>query len=297
MRIVVLSRLAALYSTSRLVRAGRAQGHEGDVVDPLDLQLALGAKPRGVCYRGKALRRYDVVIPRIATSITRYGSAVVRAFEERGAVVLNGADSILLARDRLRSLSCLDAAGLTIPRTVGVFSPVGLDDAAKRIGGFPAVVKLHQGTQGVGTMLVESAAALHALAETMWSMGHEILLQEFVRSARGRDLRALVVGNRVVAAMQRKAEPGDFRANIHRGATAKTIDLDPDYVRCAKRAAKRSGLAVAGVDMLRGRKGPIVLEVNCSPGLEGIETATGIDVAKEIIALCARRHRRRKAGR
>lgn len=296
MRIAVVSRLAALYSTSRLVRAGRARGHEVDVLDPLDLQIALGTDEPGVCYLGRRLRAYDVVIPRIATSLTRYGLAVVRGFERRrNTVVMNGSDATALTRDKLRSLVKLSDKGLTVPRTIALHAATGIEEATELVGGCPAVVKLHHGTQGVGTMLVESQAALAALAETMWAMGHEILLQEFVRQARGRDVRAFVVGNRVVAAMERRAARGEFRANLHRGGSARSITLPDAYAAAARKAARVSGLEVAGVDILRGRDGPVLLEVNSSPGLEGIEEASGIDVATAVIERAEQLSKRRRS--
>ncbi len=295
MRIAVLSRLAALYSTSRLVRAGRARGHEVDVLDPLDLQLGVATEVRGVLYCGERLRRYDAVIPRIGTSITRYGLAVMRGLEQRRRIViLNDSASIALSRDKLTSLESLEKKGVPVPRTVALHASTGLSEALDLVGGCPAVIKLHHGTQGVGTMLVESRTALLALAETLWAMGQEILLQEFVRHTRGADIRALVVGNRIVAAMERRAERGEFRANLHRGATAKAIVLPDAFARCARKAARICGLEVAGVDLLRGKNGPLLIEVNSSPGLEGIEEATGVDVAGAIIARAERLRKKMK---
>lgn len=296
MRIAVLSRLAALYSTSRLVRSGRARGHQVDVIDPLDLQIGVGTQPRGVLYRGRRLDRYGAVMPRIGTSITRYGLAVVRALEmRRGVAILNGSDAIGLCRDKLRSLEALAARRVPVPRTVALHAGVGLREALELVNGTPAVVKLHHGTQGVGTVLVESPAALASVAETLWAMGHEVLLQEFVKSARRRDVRALVVGTRVVAAMERTAGRGDFRANLHRGATARPVTLDEESVRIAKKAARIAGLEIAGVDLLQGKEGPLVVEVNSSPGLEGIEEATGVDVAGAIVRRAEALSRRLKA--
>ncbi len=298
MRIAVLSRLAALYTTSRLLRAGRARGHEVHVLDPLDLQVALGTPDAGVLYRGRPLAPYHAVLPRIGPSVTRYGLAVVRAFErDRRTVVVNGSEAIALSRDRLRSLVALAGKGLPVPRTVALHATAGLREAAELIGGFPAVVKLHHGTQGVGTMLVESLAGLSALAETMWAMGHEILLQEYVRQTRVRDVRALVVGGRIVAAMERRASRGEFRANIHRGGKAEPIVLPEAFARCAKKAARATGLEVAGVDMLTGGDGPVLLEVNSSPGLEGIEHAAQVDVAAAIIARAERLAQRGRSPR
>ena len=298
MRITVLSRLAALYSTSRLVRAGRARGHDVDVIDPLDLQIGVGTRSRGALYRGAPLASYEVVIPRIGTSITRYGLAVTRALEQRrGVLVMNRSDGIALSRDKLRSLEVLSAKGIPCPATVALHTSDGLDEALELVGGCPVVVKLHHGTQGVGTMLVDSRPALAGLAETMWAMGHEILLQQFVRYAKRADLRAFVVGQRVVAAMERRADVRDFRANLHRGATARARDLPDKVKKLAVKAARVVGLEVAGVDMIQSRRGPLVLEVNSSPGLEGIEEITGIDVASAIILRSERLLRSAKSWR
>jgi len=294
MRIAVLSRNAALYSTSRLVLAGRARGHEVDVIDPLDLQLVVARPAPELCYAGGRLPRYDAVIPRIGVSINHYGMCVVRLLEQN-AVVLNCSDAISLSRDKVRSLGILSQHRLTVPRTVGMRAMVGLDEALEIVGGCPVVVKLQHGTQGVGTMIAETRKSLVSLAETLQAMGHQIILQEYVRAARGRDIRAFVIDGKVAAAMRRQAPRGEFRSNIHRGARGQTVELPRRYKNAAVKAAKLMGLDITGVDMLEGDDGPVVLELNSSPGLEGIEQVSEVDVAAKIIALAERRHAARRA--
>lgn len=283
MRILVLSRNAALYSTSRLVLAARARGHEVSVIDPLDFQIVVSRGKPTLHVAGYPVPRFDLVVPRIGASITNYGLAVVRQFDLMGVPVLNGAIAIARSRDKLRALQLLTRSGLDVPTTVCARSPAGLDAALSLVGGCPAIVKLQQGTQGIGTMIAETPQSMNALLETLWAMGQDIILQEYVRESKGRDVRAIVVGGRVIAAMRRVAKPGEFRSNLHRGGRGGAVVLPPAYRRMAIRAAELMGLEVAGVDMLEGRAGPRILEVNSSPGLEGIERATGRDVAGAII--------------
>lgn len=283
MRILVLSRNAALYSTSRIVLASRARGHEVSVIDPLDFQIVVSRGTPSLHVAGAPVPRFDLVIPRIGASITNYGLAVVRQFDLMGVPVLNGAIAIARSRDKLRALQLLTRSGLDVPTTVCARSPSGLDAALSLVGGCPAIVKLQQGTQGIGTMIAETPQSMNALLETLWAMGQDIILQEYVRESKGRDVRAIVVGGRVVAAMRRTAKPGEFRSNLHRGGKGRAVVLPPAYRRMAIRAAELMALEVAGVDMLEGRAGPRILEVNSSPGLEGIERSTGRDVAGAII--------------
>lgn len=283
MRILVLSRNAALYSTSRIVLASRARGHEVSVIDPLDFQIVVSRGKPTLHVAGDPVPRFDLVIPRIGASITNYGLAVVRQFDLMGVPVLNGAIAIARSRDKLRALQLLTRSGLDVPTTVCARSPAGLDAALSLVGGCPAIVKLQQGTQGIGTMIAETPQSMNALLETLWAMGQDIILQEYVRESKGRDVRAIVVGGRVIAAMRRVAKPGEFRSNLHRGGRGGAVVLPPAYRRMAIRSAELMGLEVAGVDMLEGRAGPRILEVNSSPGLEGIERATGRDVAGAII--------------
>jgi ribosomal protein S6--L-glutamate ligase len=288
MRIAVLSRNAALYSTSRLVLAGRARGHEVDVIDPLDLQLVVARKTPSLCYAGRKLPRYDAVIPRVGASINRYGMCVVRLFEH-SAVVLNDAEAVTLSRDKVRSLGVLAAANIAVPRTVGMRGLAGLDEALDIVGGCPAIVKLQHGTHGVGTIMADSRKALVSLVEALQAMGQEIILQEYVRASRGRDVRVVVIGGKVVAAMRRMPKKGEFRSNLHRGASGEPIDPPKAYKKVALKAAKLIGLDVTGVDLLEGKDGPLVLELNSSPGLEGIEQISKVDVASAIIMLAERR--------
>lgn len=297
MRILLLSRNAALYSTSRLVLAGRARRHDVDVVDPLELSIVVARGRPTLCYAGCRLPRYDVVIPRIGATVTRYALSVLRELEEAGAIMLNGTEAVALARDKVRSLQLLARDRLRVPRTVCMRNVAGLEATLELVGGCPVIVKLPNGTQGIGTMLVESEASLLALLETLWAMGQDVVLQEYVRESDGRDIRAFVVGGRVVASMRRRAARGEFRSNLHRGAHAEPVELSKRYEKCALAATRALGLEVAGVDILEGKAGPVVVEVNSSPGLEGIESASSIDIATAIIALAETRARRRSNGR
>lgn len=283
MRFLVLSRNASLYSTSRIVLAARARGHDVSVVDPLDFQIVVSRGRPSLFVGGAAIPRYDIVIPRIGASITNYGLAVVRQFDLMGVPVLNGAVAIARSRDKLRALQLLTRRSIDIPTTVCARSPAGIDAALAQVGGCPAIVKLQQGTQGIGTMIAETSQAVHSLLETLWAMGQDIVLQEYVRESRGRDIRAIVVGGRVVAAMRRVAKPGEFRSNLHRGGSGNRAALPRAYRQAAVKAAKVMGLEVAGVDMLEAKSGPKILEINSSPGLEGIERATAIDVAGAVV--------------
>ena len=288
MRFLVLSRNASLYSTSRIVLAARARGHDVSVIDPLDFQIVVSRGRPSLLVGGAAVPRFDIVIPRIGASITNYGLAVVRQFDLMGVPVLNGAVSIARSRDKLRALQLLTRRKLDVPTTVCARSPAGVEAALSLVGGCPAIVKLQQGTQGIGTMIAETSQAVHSLLETFWAMGQDIVLQEYVRESKGRDLRVIVVGGRVIAAMRRVAKPGEFRANLHRGGKGDGLRLPRAYRSIAIRAAKAMGLEIAGVDMLESKSGPKILEINSSPGLEGIERATGIDVAGALVAYAER---------
>lgn len=283
MNVVILSRNAQLYSTSRLVLAARARGHVTRVVDPLDLQLVI-SRGRPLLFLGdQALTGVDLVIPRIGASITNYGLAVVRQFDMMGIPVLNTAIAIARSRDKLRAMQLLTGENLDVPKTVCARGSEGLDAALDFVGGCPAIVKLQQGAQGIGTMIAETRPAAQSLLETLWAMGQDLILQEYISESKGRDIRALVVGGRVVAAMRRQAKKGEFRSNLHRGGGAVAVTLDRAYKQTAVRAAKAMGLEVCGVDMLEGRDGPKILEINSSPGLEGIERTSGVDIATAMI--------------
>lgn len=293
MRLLVLSRNAALYSTSRLVLAARARGHEVSVIDPLDLQIAI-SRGRPEMYLGAGpIPHADLVVPRIGASITNYGLAVVRQFDMMGIPVLNTAVAIARSRDKLRSLQLLTRKDIDVPKTVCARSPDSVGTALQFIGGPPAIVKLQQGAQGIGTMIAETPAAVTSLLETLWAMGQDIILQEYIAESKGRDYRAIVVGGRLVAAMRRQAKKGEFRSNLHRGGAGVAVDLPDVYRRAAIDAARVMGLEVAGVDLLEGRDGPKILEINSSPGLEGIERTSGVDVAGAIIAHAERVHLKR----
>jgi ribosomal protein S6--L-glutamate ligase len=297
MRMLVLSRNASLYSTSRIVLAARARGHDVLVVDPLDFQIVVSRGRPALYLSGALVPDADVVIPRIGASITAYGLAVVRQFDMMGVPVLNTAVAIARSRDKLRALQLLTGGNIDVPTTVCARSPAGIDAALDLVGGCPAIVKLQQGTQGIGTMIAETPQAVASLLETLWAMGQDIVLQEYVREAKGRDVRAIIVGNRVVAAMRRTAKAGEFRSNLHRGGLGLKVKLDRRYARTAVMASRVMGLEVAGVDILEGRHGPKILEINSSPGLEGIERASGIDVASAIVVHAERFvERNRRAG-
>lgn len=295
MRFLVLSRNPSLYSTSRIVLAARARGHEVTVVDPLDFQVVVSRRKPQLYLGGVQAPRPDVVIPRIGASITTYGIAVVRQFDMMGVPVLNAAVAIARSRDKLRALQLLTRKNIDVPLTVCARSPEGLDKALELVGGCPVIVKLQQGTQGIGTMIAETPQAVSSLLETLWAMGQDIILQEYIRESKGRDIRAIVVGNKVIAAMRRTAKAGEFRSNLHRGGLGVAVTLDRRYRAAALEATRVMGLEVAGVDILEGRNGPKILEINSSPGLEGIERATGIDVATAIVVHAekyAERHRK-----
>jgi len=283
MKIAILSRNARLYSTLRLVEAARKRGHSVRVLDPLRCYMRIAAGAFEIHYKGRALRGLGVVIPRIGASITFYGTAVVRQFEMMGINTPNTADAILRARDKLHSLQLLAREGIGLPTTVFGDNPDDTADLLKMLGDPPHVIKLNEGAQGQGVLLAEKRSSAQGMIEAFRGLYANFLVQEFIKEAKGADLRCFVVGGRVVAAMQRQAPEGDFRANIHRGGTAIPVILTPQETEMALHAARVMGLGIAGVDLLRSTRGPLVLEVNSSPGLEGIEAATGVDVAGAII--------------
>jgi ribosomal protein S6--L-glutamate ligase len=297
MRLLVLSRNATLYSTSRLVLAARARGHEVTVADPLDFHIVV-SRGRPAMFLGHSpVPHADLVIPRIGASITNYGLAVVRQFDLMGVPVLNNAIAIARSRDKLRAMQLLTKKDIDVPRTVCARTPESVDVALSFIGGTPAIVKLQQGAQGIGTMIAETPQAVTSLLETLWAMGQDIILQEYISESKGRDYRAIVVGGRVVASMRRQAKKGEFRSNLHRGGAGVRVKMDKRYSQAAVASVKVMGLEVAGVDMLEGRDGPKILEINSSPGLEGIERTSGVDVAGAIILHAERFLERRKERR
>jgi ribosomal protein S6--L-glutamate ligase len=298
MRLLLLSRNATLYSTSRLVLAARSRGHEVHVADPLDLRIVISRGRPSLFLGDHAVPHADLVLPRIGASITNYGLAVVRQLDLMGVPVLNTALAIARSRDKLRAMQLLTKKNIDVPVTVCARTPGSIEHALSLVGGPPCIVKLQQGAQGIGTMIAETPQAVASLLETLWAMGQDIILQQYIGEAKGRDLRVLVVGGRVVASMRRQAKAGEFRSNLHRGGLGMRIHLEAPYRRAAIAATRVMGLEVAGVDMLETREGPKILEINSSPGLEGIERASGIDVAGAIIVhaerwLARRKHRPR----
>lgn len=284
MRIVILSRQASLYSTQALVEAAQSRGHDALVRDTLQFDVRISRRTAELFYQGSPVERVDAVIPRIGASITNFGLAVVRQFEMMGTYCLNESQAIARSRDKLRCLQLLSRHDVGLPPTVYTRQADHIPDCIERVEGPPVVVKLLQGTQGIGVVLAESQMAASSVIEAFHGLDQDILIQKFIREAKGADVRALVVGGEVVAAMRRQAKGGEFRSNMHRGGTAKAVTLSAEYTRTAVAAAKALGLTVAGVDLLESDEGPMVMEVNSSPGLEGIQKATGIDVADAIIA-------------
>jgi ribosomal protein S6--L-glutamate ligase len=279
--IVILSRNPRLHSTRRLVEAARALGHAPRVLDTLRCNMVVARDRPRIFYGDEEVLAtgVHVVIPRIGASITGYGLSVVNQFDLMGVPVVNAAIPIARSRDKLRALQLLSRFGIDIPRTVMCRYREEVEGAVRMVGGLPCIIKLIQGTQGVGVMIANTAAEVEGMLDTLWTLGQEILLQELVAESRGKDVRALVIGDRVVAAMRRTARAGDFRSNIHRGGVAEAISLEREYAEAAAKAARVMGLEVAGVDMLEARTGPKIMEVNSSPGFEGLEAASGVDIA------------------
>lgn len=284
MKIAVLSRNKKLYSTMRLVEAGKERGHEVHVIDYLRCTMVIAPNNPQVIYQGAALEGFDAVIPRIGASHTFYGTAVVRQFEVQGVYPVNESQAITRSRDKLRSLQLLSRKGIGLPVTAIADSPKDVDGVIEAVGGAPLVIKLIEGTQGVGVVLAETQQAARSVIEAIRGLDAHILAQQFIAEAGGADLRCFVVGDRVIAAMKRQGAEGEFRSNLHRGGNATVAKLSPDERSTAVRAAQTMGLRVAGVDLLRSETGPMIMEVNSSPGLEGIEAATGKDVAGLIYA-------------
>lgn len=283
MKIAILSRGRGLYSTRRLREAGKARGHKTLVIDPLRCYMNIATLKPAVHFNGKPLEDVDAVIPRIGASITFYGTAVVRQFEMMGVFSLNESVAISRSRDKLRSLQLLARRGIGLPVTGFASSPDDTDDLLSLVGGAPVVVKLLEGTQGKGVVLAETRNAADSVIDAFRGLAADFLVQRFVTEASGSDIRCFVIGGKVVAAMQRQAPEGEFRSNLHRGGSAHAVKITPQERAVAVRAARIIGLNVAGVDILRSDHGPLVIEVNSSPGLEGIEEATGMDIASLII--------------
>lgn len=284
MRVVILSRNPELYSTRILVEAGTLRGHQVEVCDTLLFDLFIRSRRPELFYRGQPIGSVDAVIPRIGASITNFGLAVVRQFEMMGVYCLNESQAIARSRDKLRCLQLLSRHDIGLPPTVYTRHAEHVPASINRVDGPPVVVKLLEGTQGIGVVLAESQMAASSVVEAFHGLEQNILIQKFIKEARGADVRAFVVGKKVVAAMKRKAVSGEFRSNLHRGGSAKKFRLSAEFRRTAQAAARILGLTVAGVDLIESADGPMVMEVNSSPGLEGIQKATGVDIADLIFA-------------
>lgn len=288
MKIAILSRGAQLYSTQSLIQAGLKRGYDMHIVDHTRCSLILDEERSRILYDGYRLGPFDAVIPRIGASVTSVGASVISQFENMGVFVASTAEALLQARDKLRCLHRLAQHGMAIPKTVFVAPGQNLNAAVSGLGGLPVVVKLLAGTHGVGVILAETFRTVEATVEAFQRLNERVLLQEFVRESKGKDIRVLVVGGEVVAAMERQARPGEFRSNLHRGGSARRVSLTPEEEAQAIEVAGLMGLGIAGVDFLRSRRGLLTMEVNASPGLEGIEAVTGLDVAGHILDYTAR---------
>ncbi|NND70725.1 MAG: RimK family alpha-L-glutamate ligase [Rhodothermales bacterium] len=283
MKLGILSRSINCYSTRRLKEAALERGHRVKVLNTLKFSIGLEKGTPDLYFRSKKLSTYDAVLPRIGASVTYYGTAVVRQFEQMGVYCANSSAGIVNSRDKLRSLQILSRHHIGIPETVFVKDKSDVLPAIERVGGAPVVIKLLEGTQGVGVILADSVAIAAAIIETLHSAKQNVLIQKFVAESKGRDIRAFVVGDEVVAAMRRVAQGQEFRSNVHRGGLTESVDLDDSFRETAVRSAQIMGLKIAGVDMLESHDGPQVMEVNSSPGLEGIEGCTGFDIAGSIV--------------
>jgi ribosomal protein S6--L-glutamate ligase len=282
-KIAILSRDGTLYSCKRLREAAVSRGHQIEILDPLSCYMSIDPAASAVHYKGRQLPHFDAVIPRIGSAITYYGTASLRQFEMLGSYPLNESVAITRARDKLRSLQLLARQGIDLPVTGIAHSPDDTSDLIAMVGGAPLVVKLVEGTQGIGVVLAETRQAAESVIDAFRGLNAHILVQEYIAEAKGRDVRCLVVGDEVVAAIERQAKEGDFRSNLHRGGVATVATITPRERELALAAVKTLGLDVAGVDILRANRGPLVMEVNASPGLEGIEKTTGVDIAGKMI--------------
>jgi ribosomal protein S6--L-glutamate ligase len=283
MKLALMCRNSELYSHKRLVEAAESRGHEIDVIDHLRCYINITSLRPSVRYQGANLPVYDAVIPRIGASVTFYGAAVLRQFEVMGVYPVNESVAISRSRDKLRSMQLLARQGVGLPVTVFAHKTSNAEEVINLVGGAPVVIKLLEGTQGIGVVLGETQKAAESIIQAFGGVNTNILVQEFIKEAGGEDVRCLVVGGKVVASMLRKGKEGDFRSNLHRGGSAASVKITPAERSTALAAARAMGLNVCGVDMLRSNHGPVVMEVNSSPGLEGVEKATGVDVAGQII--------------
>lgn len=291
MKIAILSRNPKLYSTKRLVEAATNRGHEVKVLDVLRCYMNITSHNPRIHYRGEILENFDAVIPRIGASVTFYGTAVLRQFEMMNVFPLNESVAITRSRDKLRSVQLLARKGIGLPITGFAHNPDDIEDLISIVGGAPLVIKLLEGTQGIGVVLAETHKAAESVIQAFLGLNANIMVQEFIKEAGGSDIRCLVIGDVVVAAMKRQAAEGEFRSNLHRGGHASTVRLTPEERTTAVRAAKIMGLNVCGVDLLRSNHGPVVMEVNSSPGLQGIETSSNKDIASLIIQFIEKRYK------
>lgn len=283
MNIIILSRNPNLYSTRRLVEAARQRKHHCEVIDPLKCDIIIEKKNPAILYKGRILENIDAIIPRIGASVTFYGTAVVRQFEMMKVFSVVESQALVRSRDKLRSLQVLSRAGLGMPKTVFSNYTKDASEVIASVGGAPLVIKLLEGTQGLGVVLAETNNAAESVIEAFHGLQARVIIQEFIKEAKGADIRAFIVDGNIVGAMKRQGKDGEFRSNLHRGGRAEIIQLTDDEENAALKAAKVLGLGVCGVDMLQSSRGPLILEVNSSPGLEGIEAATKKDIAKSII--------------
>ena len=288
MKFFILSRNSNLYSTSRMLEAGRERGHNVRVVDYMRCYMNITSRKPTVYYGGESLEKVDAIIPRIGASNTFYGTAVVRQFETMNCFCVNPSIAISNSRDKLRSMQILAEAGINMPVTGFASHTKDIEGVIESVGSTPLVMKLLQGTQGQGIVLAETRKAAESVMSAFRQLDADIMVQEFVKESSGVDIRAFVIGSKVVAAMKRTAPQGEFRSNLHMGATVEKIVLTNEEVQVAVRAANILGLSIAGVDLMRSERGPLILEVNSSPGLQGIETCTKLDVAKQIITFLER---------
>jgi len=288
MNIVILSRNPHLYSTQRLVKEGESRGHEIEIIDPLQCDIIIEKEKPTIYYKDRYLDYVDAIIPRIGSSVTFYGCAVVRQFEMMGVFTIVTSDAIQRSRDKLRSLQRLSKAGIGMPKTVFTNYSRDVEEVIEHVGGTPVIIKLLEGTQGLGVVLAETKNAAESVLEAFNGLQARVIVQEFIKEAKGADIRALVVDGQVVGAMKRQGKEGEFRSNLHRGGSANIIKLDSDELKLAMNASKALKLPVCGVDMLQSARGPLLLEVNSTPGLEGIEAATGKNIARAIITFIER---------
>jgi ribosomal protein S6--L-glutamate ligase len=293
MKLGILTRNKNLHSIRRLLKEAKSARVQPFLIDPLECSVVVGGAAPGIYLGDRPVPECDIILPRIGASVTDFGLAVVTQFEAMGVKVINGSLAIAQSRDKLRATQVLSEKGIDVPATVLLRSGRGLRSALRQVQGTPAVLKVIQGTQGVGVMIVESVNSAQSVMETLWNIGQDVLVQQYIAESAGRDIRAFVIGDKVVAAMRRQARDGEFRSNIHRGGEGVLIELKDSYKRAAINAARVLGLGIAGVDLLESLSGPKVIEVNSSPGFEGIEQATGLNIARMIIKYAQSLHRGR----